>query len=60
MLNLILPDQLTVKKGLFAVLKDSLARMAPDPRVQVILVNPRESCRSRSPRILRNWRIARS
>ncbi len=37
-LNLIFLYQLTVKKGLFAVLKSSLATLAPDPRVQIILV----------------------
>jgi lactate permease len=37
-LNLIFLYQLTVKRGLFAVLRDSLARIAPDPRVQVILI----------------------
>src|SRR5213075_3457544 len=30
--------QLTVKKGLFDVLRQSLATVAPDPRIQVILV----------------------
>ena len=30
--------QLTVQRGLFDVLRDSLARVAPDPRVQVILI----------------------
>src|SRR6266436_9076108 len=30
--------QLTVKRGLFDVLRASLARVAPDPRLQVILV----------------------
>src|ERR1051325_12025172 len=35
-LNLIFLYTLTVKKGLFAVLRESLAHLAPDPRVQVI------------------------
>jgi lactate permease len=37
-LNLIFLYQLTVEKGLFAVLRGSLAHLAPDPRVQVILI----------------------
>ncbi len=37
-LNLIFLYQLTVAKGHFAVLRGSLARLAPDPRVQVILI----------------------
>src|SRR6185369_12527760 len=37
-LNLIFLYTLTVKKGLFAVLRGSLADIAPDPRVQVILI----------------------
>ena len=37
-LNLIFLYQLTVEKGLFAVLRGSLAGIAPDPRVQVILI----------------------
>jgi lactate permease len=37
-LNLIFLYQLTVEKGLFAVLRSSLAGLAPDPRVQVILI----------------------
>jgi lactate permease len=37
-LNLIFLYTLTVKKGLFAVLRQSLAHLAPDPRVQVILI----------------------
>jgi lactate permease len=37
-LNLIFLYQLTVQKGLFAVLRSSLAGLAPDPRVQVILI----------------------
>src|SRR5438876_820820 len=37
-LNLIFLYQLTVQKGLFDVLRDSLASVAPDPRIQVILV----------------------
>lgn len=36
--NLIFLYQLTVEKGLFAVLRGSLAHLAPDPRIQVILV----------------------
>src|SRR5260221_9322802 len=34
-LNVISFYQLTVKRGHFALLRDSLARLAPDPRVQV-------------------------
>src|SRR5207237_3218523 len=30
--------QLTVKAGLFEILRDSLSRLAPDPRIQVILI----------------------
>src|SRR5439155_25840785 len=30
--------QLTVKAGLFEMLRGSLARLAPDPRIQVILI----------------------
>jgi lactate permease len=37
-LNVIFLYQLTVKRGLFEVLRDSLATIAPDPRVQVILI----------------------
>jgi lactate permease len=36
--NLIFLYQLTVAKGHFAVLRGSLARLAPDPRIQVILI----------------------
>lgn len=37
-LNLIFLYQLTVDKGWFAVLRGSLGTLAPDPRVQVILI----------------------
>ncbi|HVY72227.1 MAG TPA: L-lactate permease [Verrucomicrobiae bacterium] len=37
-LNLMFLYQLTVEKGLFAVLRGSLGSLAPDPRVQVILI----------------------
>ena len=37
-LNLIFLYQLTVNKGLFAVLRGSLAHLAPDPRVQLVLI----------------------
>ncbi len=37
-LNLIFLYQLTVKKGLFEILRNSLASLAPDARVQVILI----------------------
>ena len=37
-LNLIFLYQLTVNKGLFEVLRTHLATLAPDPRVQVILI----------------------
>jgi lactate permease len=37
-LNVIFLYQLTVQRGLFAVLRDSLARVAPDARVQLILI----------------------
>src|ERR1035437_4494681 len=37
-LNVIFLYQLTVKRGLFEILRDSLATIAPDPRVQVILI----------------------
>src|SRR4030095_11708487 len=36
--NLIFLYQLTVDKGLFAVLRGNLASLAPDPRIQVILI----------------------
>src|SRR5438477_6711052 len=36
--NLIFLYQLTVQKGLFDVLRGSLASLAPDPRIQVILI----------------------
>lgn len=36
--NLIFLYQLTVDKGLFSVLRGNLATIAPDPRVQVILI----------------------
>src|SRR5438477_1501422 len=36
--NLIFLYQLTVHKGLFDVLRGSLASLAPDPRIQVILI----------------------
>src|SRR5260221_4881102 len=36
--NLIFLYQLTVEKGLFELLRGSLASLAPDPRIQVILV----------------------
>src|SRR5688572_19065489 len=42
-LNLIFLYQLTVNKGLFAVLRSSLAGVAPDPRVQI----GRAACRER-------------
>ncbi len=38
LLNIIFLYQLTVKKGLFDVLRDTLARLSPDPRVQLILI----------------------
>jgi len=38
LLNIIFLYQLTVKRGLFDVLRDSLAGIAPDPRLQVILI----------------------
>src|SRR5687767_11226896 len=34
-LNVIFLYQLTVERGLFATMRDSLARVAPDPRVQL-------------------------
>jgi len=37
-LNLIFLYQLTVNKGLFAVIRQHLASIAPDPRIQVILI----------------------
>jgi lactate permease len=37
-LNLIFLYQLTVNRGLFSLLRDSLAKITPDPRIQVILV----------------------
>src|SRR6185436_3967788 len=37
-LNLIFLYQLTVEKGLFVVLRDSIAALTPDPRIQVILI----------------------
>ena len=37
-LNIIFIYQLTVQAGLFDVLRRSLARIAPDPRIQVILI----------------------
>ncbi len=37
-LNVIFVYQLTVKRGHFAVLRNSLASIAPDPRVQLILI----------------------
>jgi lactate permease len=37
-LNVIFLYQLTVKHGLFEALRDSLATLAPDPRVQLILI----------------------
>jgi len=36
--NLIFLYQLTVKKGLFEVLRNSLGTLAPDPRIQLILI----------------------
>ena len=37
-LNVLFLYQLTVDRGLFAVLRDSLAAVAPDPRIQLILI----------------------
>src|SRR5436190_23434180 len=37
-INLIFLYQLTVRKGLFEVLRNSLQSLAPDPRIQVILI----------------------
>ena len=36
--NIIFIYQLTVQRGLFDVLRRSLARVAPDPRIQIILI----------------------
>jgi lactate permease len=38
LLNVIFVYHLTVHRGLFEVLRQSLARIAPDPRIQVILI----------------------
>jgi lactate permease len=38
LVNVIFLYQLTVQRGLFEVLRQSLARIAPDPRIQVILI----------------------
>jgi lactate permease len=38
LLNVICLYQLTVKRGHFEILRDSLAGIAPDPRIQVILI----------------------
>jgi lactate permease len=38
LLNVIFVYQLTVHRGLFEVLRQSLARLAPDPRIQVVLI----------------------
>jgi lactate permease len=38
LLNVIFLYQLTVKRGHFEILRDSLAGIAPDPRIQVILI----------------------
>lgn len=38
LLNVIFIHQLTVRRGLFDVLRQSLASVAPDPRIQVILI----------------------
>jgi len=38
LLNVIFVYQLTVHRGLFEVLRQSLAKIAPDPRIQVILI----------------------
>ena len=38
LLNVIFVYQLTVQRGLFEVLRQSLAKIAPDPRIQVILI----------------------
>jgi lactate permease len=37
-LNLIFMYQLTVKKGQFDILRNSLGTLAPDPRIQVVLI----------------------
>jgi lactate permease len=37
-LNLLFLYELTLRRGLFEVLRNSLSRVAPDPRVQVILI----------------------
>ena len=37
-LNVIFVYQLTVRRGLFDVLRRSIARIAPDPRIQIILI----------------------
>ena len=37
-LNLIFLYQLTVRKGFFGIVRRSLAALAPDPRIQVILI----------------------
>jgi lactate permease len=37
-LNVIFVYQLTVRRGLFDVLRQSLAQIAPDPRIQIILI----------------------
>lgn len=37
-LNVIFLYQLTVEKGLFTTLRESLAHVAPDPRIQLILI----------------------
>ena len=37
-LNVMFLYQITVQRGLFEVLRNSLAKIAPDPRVQVILI----------------------
>jgi len=37
-LNIIFVYQLTVQRGLFDVLRRSLAQVAPDPRIQIILI----------------------
>src|SRR5438552_19190489 len=38
-LNLIFLYQLTVKAGLFEILRYSLSRLAPDPRIPVVLIS---------------------
>ena len=37
-LNVMFLYDLTVRRGLFSILRQSIARLAPDPRVQVILI----------------------